>query len=145
MVATTRWLFTWSSNCRSFTGKFLKSWIDGHLGSRTWRFVSTYSHNTSQPVFSIPQGEYIQQRFIQGSSPWGPTPYHFITIFDRKGSGPFVHLLFTDGTPFAHLVSCSLELCISFNCCKCIVFEIWKHYKARTISWLFSLSKKYIC
>ena len=133
-----RWLFTWSSNRRSFTGKFLVSWMDGHVGSRTWRFVSTYSHNTSQPVFSIPQGEYIQQRFIQGSSRWGPTRYYFITIFDGKGSGSFVPRSIDRWYPY-HIPS--LELCISFNFCKCNVFKIWTNHKAKTISRLFSLSK----
>ena len=99
-----RWLFTWSSNHRSFTGKFLVSWIDGHLiGSRTWRFDSTYSHNTSQPVFSIPQGSIFNKGLYRESPPEVQLLNILITIFDRQDT-PFKPHLFTDGTPFAHVV-----------------------------------------
>ena len=49
-----------------------------------------------------------------------PTSHHFIYLCDRKGT-PFVFLLLTNGTPFTLP---SLELCISFNYCKCTVFLI---------------------
>ena len=50
-----------------------------------------------------------------GTPPRGPTPHLLHTIFCEKGNA-FVYLLLTNGTPF-HIPR--LELCNSFNCCKC--------------------------
>ena len=63
---------------------------------------------------------YLLNKFLYGKAVPEVQPLTLLyTIFHEKGT-PLVYLLLTNGTPFTHLVF--IELCIPFNCCKCIVF-----------------------
>ena len=72
--------------------------------------------------------------------PWGPAPYLSIYFFweKRYPSPPLTqYLQLTNGTPFKP----SLELCITFSCCKCTVVKRWINQKSKKLSRLFHSHK----
>ena len=67
---------------------------------------------------------------LYGEAPLrGPTTSLLYAIFNRKGT--LSHTFYWRMVPFH--IPC-LQLCISFNCCKCNVFKIWINHKTRTFS-----------
>ena len=55
------------------------------------------SKNTLSP------GGVLKKCLYRKALPRGPTPYLLYTIFYKKGTS-FVYLLFTNGSPYTHLV-----------------------------------------
>ena len=105
---------SWILDFRSKTFPDYRIWIPLHETTMT-RFCSIFSN-----YWMRPRG--TQQKLYGKALLWRPTPYPFIYHFSRKRY------------PFH--IPC-LQLCIPFNCCKCIVFKIRFNHKTRTFSRLF--------
>ena len=83
----------------------------------------------------IPGGGGTQQIFILGGSTQRSNLLPLLdTIFHEKGT-PFIYLLLTNSWYPFHIPH--LELCIPFNCCKCIVIYMGVNKKNRMFSRLY--------
>ena len=109
------------------------------------RGVGSFTYHKNQISASAWDGTYgfspggggTQRIFVRGGSARGPTSYPFTYHFWRKRY-PFCIPSIDKWYPFN--TPC-LELCISFNCCKCTVFWIEINHKNRTFSLLYKATK----
>ena len=143
LLVCAHYLIKNSSLCIELIDYFKKSEIDVSISSYPF-YRSTETSKCWHPRITsseagINTAHSTEQSFIQvGFAPTtNPLPFH-IPFYGEKV--PFPVSSIDKWCPFHKL---SLKLCITFNCCKCIVFKIRINLKPRTFSQLFHI--KSIC
>ena len=94
---------------------------------------------------SVPPGEEeFRSKVLSCEAPsWGPAPYlSFYFFWEKRYPWRPLHSTFNwQMVPLSNTYNCSLELCITFSCCKCTIVKLWINQKTRKLSRLFHRHK----